>query len=339
MLFNGTELDIEQLAQRWFDVKRIQGNEIIAACPWDKHRKGQNKVYINIESGLWDCKACSDKSGDIITLARLMEDLDYVEALDWLQEKGGEIDFLGFSERIDGILHDEGRVERSQSALRGETQRLLDQCMPGRTGYWRDRGIRTSTIDRYNLLIRPGAPDGYKYIIPIYWKGKYRYFIKRASSDEVRAKYLYQRGLPRRSILYGLHIRDESDFISTTAVVCEGPLDVLVVSSALNKYHMYDYRAVAILGNRMTPEQMSLIRSEFNRVIMFLDNDEEGRRGQHSLADDLMAADVMPEYADYGASKLKVKDPGEMEEADIKRAIENSRLYVMEEDTVGATTH
>ncbi len=247
------EIDILKFLPRWVKDHRVFGREANATCPFSRHRSGNWKFYINLDTGLWNCQACGDKKGNFRQLIALMEDLGRDEVNDFIRRNGREIDLEDFDERIMELLYgdDEPLRMRSIKYLRKETTRVIGEkssFLGGqKNGYWRRRGFRRSTIQFWNLRIQSGGSVR-PYIIPITVDGLPYFHVRRARDEGgARPKYLFQRGFPRREVLFGLD-RAESNRL----VLCEGPLDCIAVWQSLN-YHglLEEYSPVAVFGDRV----------------------------------------------------------------------------------------
>ena len=81
---------------------------------------------------------------------------------------------------------------------------------------------------------------------------------------------------------------------------------------------------VALLGSHASKKQVQLIKDNTDEVLLFLDNDEAGRRGAHDLARELRSS-VKVRFAKYPEEGT---DPQELKEYELHQAINESMNYV-----------
>lgn len=323
MRIDGYEIEVTDLLQRWgMGDYQIVGDELNVRCPWKKHRTGGRKFYINSRTGLWNCQACTEdsghKSGNIKKLISLFEDIEWWDLSDWLRRHGRETNLDDFDEHIIEILYGENTPIRRTSIkkLRRETGRVLKRSSMPLHGdsYWRrSRGFTETTIKFWNL--RENWDFTRPYIIPITVDGLNYFHVKRSADDKyvMRPKYLFQKGFPRREILFGL---DRGD--AETLVICEGMVDCMMIWQALQRNSLLDkYAPVAVLGTSISEEQMEQIRDNSDDVILFFDNDEPGRSAAEKFLKENRRVGIS--FVDYG--KIKEGDPGDLTEKQIIRMI------------------
>jgi hypothetical protein len=101
--------------------------------------------------------------------------------------------------------------------------------------------------------------------------------------------------LPIKSVVYGW------EFVTTAAVVVEGPMDALKMGPG----------AVATFGTAWTPAQLMLL-SGLQRVAIVFDSEPAAQRNAQGLARALSIMGVETEVV----TEIRAKDPGEMSERD-----------------------
>lgn len=325
MLFDGMEVDVEKLLEIW-NIDTIDvGNELVGDCPWRNHKTGGRKFYINKGSGLWDCKACGDKQGNLIQLVALMEEIDYSDAFEFIKDRANEIDLDTLPERIAEILHgEEGRIRtRSVKQLREETEKVISKFAVGvQTDFWQGRGFGTYDVRQWRLAYNAWADDGYRYLIPVMVNDSPIYYIKRSSSSNIRIKYMYQRGFPKSEILFGMELSEHAPIW----ILVEGPLDAVRVSAALRRRHLDDqYGVVAVLGNHLSETQARIIHGYADEVILFFDNDKAGKEAVEATKKTL-GEGILTWTVSYDAMREYYKDPGDMNDKQIVKMIESRSI-------------
>jgi len=284
MIFNGVEVDVLKLLERWgFDDIHPVGIELNAVCPWKRHRSGGRKFYINTETGMWQCKACgTDRRGDIVWLTRTMESIAKHEAELFLLDHGQEVDPDTFIEHITSTLYEKSSslIDRKFAKRNAKIAvSILQKTPPRQYGYWQRRGFDFETVRSWGLRF-----DDYDntFVIPVTIDHQIVAVIKRTTPRSPerllrnQMKYVYPKLFNKKTLLFGL---DRAD--APTLVLTEGPLDCIAVWQALRQMNLLDeYSPVAVLGNSMSEEQAKLVAANADRVICFFDNDESGQRGR-----------------------------------------------------------
>ena len=111
-------------------------------------------------------------------------------------------------------------------------------------------------------------------------------------------RYMYSYGFEKRNYLFGTSCFKYCD---DTVVVVEGSLD------CIRMHQIGITNTIAILGNRATSSQISLLKLLGTRVVLALDNDDAGIQGAKALGRVLQVAGHEVYKLDYDA-----KDPGEL---------------------------
>ncbi len=324
MRIDGYEIEVSSLLERWgMKDHHAVGEELNSRCPWKRHKSGAYKFYINVITGLWNCQACVDKHGNIKQLIQIFEDIEWWDIPDWLRANGREASLDDFDEHIIDILYGENvpiRV-RSVKLLRKETTRALKRSSMNLNsyGFWRrSRRFTRATIKFWNLRVDTSSKSR-PYIIPITVDGLPFFHVRRSrDEDVVTPKYLFQKGFPRREVLFGI---DRAHEYADTLIVCEGMLDCIMVWQALQRSNLLDeYFPVAVFGTSISKEQMRAISSGADDVVLFFDNDKPGRDAVESF---------LREKKDFGVSivdyeEIEEGDPGDLTEKQIVRAIQHS---------------
>ena len=268
---------ISRFLDRWdLEYKPVGNGEMLFKCPWRHHRSGQWKVYINLNSGMWHCKACPDRRGNLTQLVALMHDISISEANAYLIDQLEETDYDTFGPYISNILDDtehRSLYGKSEKELSRETKRLLGRCVSIKKSvpFWKNMGVHEKEVRHYGLRYR--YMDKYPYVIPVVMGGVPRYYVVRSRSPDILPKYLYQKGFPKSDVIFGI-----DPFVSVrTLVLCEGSLDAVAIRESLRVYgSLDDYAVGAVLGSSLSKGQKSIVEGICDDVVTFFDNDPPG---------------------------------------------------------------
>lgn len=164
--------------------------------------------------------------------------------------------------------------------------------------YMLKRGFTTE------LLQAVGAKENfngdYGIIFPITENGNFINYVCRATNleTEKKRKYLYGEGFSRRNTLFGNY---KADYV----VIVEGSMDLF----KLMQYGIKN--AVAILGWKITKEQINKIYQYTDKVISALDNTETGEKGTEYLRNYFDV--VRFKYPEY------IKDTGDLDKYEFNK--------------------
>ena len=104
----------------------------------------------------------------------------------------------------------------------------------------------------------------------------YRTIIK---SEEQSVKYLFDKGIPRGSMLFNFRYKRKN----TDLIITEGVLDALIATARGVK------NVVALLSNSITKEQArQAVKNCGGRITLCLDSDEAGQKGTITVIDELL---------------------------------------------------
>ena len=135
-----------------------------------------------------------------------------------------------------------------------------------------------------------------------------RYKIYRSEFESVKRGYEFKKG----KILYGLdkfYPKRMYTSIDKPVVLCEGFKACLWCVQAGH--------SVALLGSFLSREQKTLLERVTNKVVIFLDNDEAGRRATEQVIKQLEGIEVL--VANYGTSEPI--SPDDLSKKEVTKAI------------------
>jgi DNA primase len=161
-----------------------------------------------------------------------------------------------------------------------------------KNSYMHSRGFNSKTLTKVDARIN--ASNDYGIILPMLDNGEFKGYVCRATNKEVEKerKYLYNKGFNRRDTLVG-------NYFKNWVVVVEGYMDWLKLVQFGVK------NCCAILGWKITKEQIIKLKTYTNKIICALDNTETGDKGFEYLKNYFEVVRFQfPE---------NVKDPGELD--------------------------
>lgn len=304
--------DIISVAQSYVELKRV-GSRYSCKCPFHSDNSPSCTFYTDTNS--FFCFGCH-AGGDVITFIRLIENLDYPEAVRFLAQRAG----LPLPEdKADGSDNFRRKLyEMNRTAGKFFHEQLFSPAGARGLDYLRRRGLTDHTIKRFGLgyaaddfhtlqyfmrskgysdfdladgaLLARNNNKMYdkfrdRVMFPIFdLRGNVVAFGGRALKEGERAKYLNSdetKVFQKREMLYALNYAKNSK--ADYFILCEGYMDVISMHQA-----GFD-SAVATLGTAITPEQARLIaRMGKKNVILSYDSDAPGQaaatRGINLLA-------------------------------------------------------
>lgn len=294
--------DITEVVSSYVQL-RHRGRTHTGLCPFHSEKTPSFVVYPETQS--FYCFGCG-AGGDVITFVRMINNLDYVEALKMLAGRAG----MPMPEEDDKA----GRLRSRVLAINKEAARFFyeqlnaenDDARAARA-YWRGRGLSDSTIRRFGLGFSPndfGAlrrhlrTRGYteeemlasglqkrsekgnvydvfrgRVMTPIFdLRGNVIAFGGRVLGDE-KPKYINSPETlvyKKSKAMFALNIAKKS--ASRRYILCEGYMDVISLHQA-----GFD-TAVAACGTALTPDQVRLLGEYADEVVLCYDSDEAGQK-------------------------------------------------------------
>jgi len=294
--------DILSVAQGYVELKR-SGSSYMCRCPF--HSEKSPSCSISPDKGLFHCFGCG-VGGDVVTFIRLIENLDYMDAVRFLAQRAG---MPMPEDKDDGSAKKRQRLyEMNREAGKYFHRQLFSPAGAAGLDYLRRRGLSDHTIKRFGLGY---AVDDY-HDLHYYMKGlgysdyemtdgsllatnnnkiydKFRNRVmfpifdtrgnvaafggRTLSEDKNIPKYLNSAETQifhKSDMLFALNISKNSK--AEYFILCEGYMDVIALHQA-----GFD-SAVASLGTSLTAQQANLIsRLGKKEVILTYDSDNAGQ--------------------------------------------------------------
>ncbi len=296
--------------------RRNSSGEWKAHCPKHLERIGKqdNKPSwsINEDTGLFNCFSCGYKGG-LVQLVVDMSPMTMWEALRWLHERGMQ------SLEISDDTPEPLSLSLQNLAPTTEDQFRIFSRPPKSARV--DRGLTDDAIRYYDIR---WSNDGFA--IPITrFDGKFLGYQWKKRKQVLN----FPQGVRKGLTLFGLDRYPPWDVQGL--VLVESPLDVL-------RLYQCGIAGVASFGASVTTEQLELLVSFTDRVILALDDDIAGRTQARKAYEYLR--DIVPvvKLLDYSVTEKRngkrPKDVGDMTNDEIRAAVAGAR-YGPEASLIG----
>jgi DNA primase len=331
-------IKIEDLLQEFPEAKVVETSdhtEYYVHCRRHHKKGGKYKMSINAETGVYYCHDCK-ATGNVISEFLDVTNQFAIYRVDRSDQERIQIEKKEYNKKEwkDGIpspgdLMDLSDLSSDHPAIRYLTERKVDQELANKFG------VCYCRAGQYKFFNGAGTTSG-RLIFPIYmrntlegwqariietktkrgrratWKGEdcgWTYPILGSDgnwSDVGVPKYYTCPGMKRNKALFNFDkaISEGRDFV----VVVEGPIDAIKVKD----------HCVATLGSQITQQQIRILKSNWNKIILILDNDvdTESKNFQKIIAE-------LSDGVDFSYFKLEGGlDPGGMETKEIWEEIE-----------------
>lgn len=281
----------EDIVERHFQVVLRSGDEFMCRCL--KHEDQSASLQFNVAKGLFYCFSCH-WAGNVKTLMRDMGET--------FREEVDVQDVLAALDAIEAQAN-------TPTILKAMPESLLKRYQfPN--DYWSGRGFTPTTIDTFSLGYDPMEDCA---IIPVRnVQSQLIGVIRRRLADDGGPRYMYPKGFPRKTSLFGAHLVAKS--VSDHVVLVEGSVDAMKVWQA-------GYQGLAQYGSSINPAQVRLLaRLGVNHVTLFYDDDKAGW-----AATDIAMEALREFYVDVVMYRPSDKsDPGAMTSKQIRSRIEHA---------------
>jgi hypothetical protein len=273
------------------------GDEHLIRCPQHQERAGKPdrhpSCWVNEENGAFICFSCG-YSGPFVTLAADARGWDRVEAARWILRSG--------------TRHARDRQPARPAAEPELTEAALALFGPPPAAALTSRRITSDACAAYGVLWDSRTS---RWILPIreYPSGRLRGW-------QEKGRHVFRNrptGVKKSAALFGAHLLDGG-----TAVLVESPLDAVLLHS------LGITGAVASYGALVSDVQMRIIKRRCDRLILALDNDQAGVSARAALYARWRPRGIPMLFLDYTGTAGK--DPGEMTDAQILRAVDAAHL-------------
>jgi len=285
------------------DLKQV-GHRFRCNCPF--HDDKTPSFYINPNEGYFHCFGCN-KHGDVITLAREMNQFSFPEAVDHLKAK------IGYYPKENPITRKAQAQKQAQlhSNLRGHLDDVVQQyhedlCKHRKANeYLKRRGISKKTIDRFQIGYAGFKPLQLpsKHLGPLQQVGLFNKFGREAYMGRITVPI--RNDLGQISQLYGRRTTD-GDFNHRYLQVPHRTLfnpealkyyQIHLCESVIDTLTLYSHgieNACGIYGtNSLKDDYIAKIASsKVEDVVIAYDNDKAGNDAAHLAAKKLKKENI-----------------------------------------------
>ncbi len=297
--------DLETVMAPYVNLKR-RGKNLVGLCPFHNEKTPSFTVYP--ENGSFYCFGCG-AGGDVFSFVRLIENLDYIDAVKLLAERSG------VALPDDGYDDSMQRLKNTVYEINRETAKFYHGYLMSEGGKWAldyltGRGLGISTIKHFGLGAAPDSWDSLinhlkakgfsisdmlqanvigksqrgtyydrfrkRVMFPIInIRGKVIGFSGRAmpGEDKMGGKYVNTSDTPvykKSENLFGMNFA--KNHCDEYIILVEGNMDVISLHQAGFE------NTVAALGTSFTPEQAKLISRYTKEIVLTLDADAAGQK-------------------------------------------------------------
>ena len=279
-----------------------KGSNLFGLCPF--HNEKTPSFSVSPSKQIFHCFGCK-KGGDVITFVKEIENLSYIEAVQFLAKRVNlevpddrqDDDTARRRQRILALNRDAARwyYDVLQSPEGAAVQAYLDKRqirkaiavrfgMGASTANWDDltramtaRGYTKTELIAAGLAVaskKGGVYDKFRnrLMLPVIdQRGDVVGFGSRVI-DNSEPKYMNTTDTPvysKRHVLYGLNLAKKTK--RPEIILCEGNLDVVTLHQA-----GFD-NAVASMGTALTQEQIRLLSRYTKNLVLCYDNDNAGQ--------------------------------------------------------------
>jgi len=264
------------LRDKGWTYRKVGRELIVRDCPFCQDQK--NHFYLNIETGVFDCKKCGEK-GNLNSLKKSQGD-----------SKAGGLRSLGSEKK-----YQPPDTNLAEKYYKGISERAL--------AYWQSRGISSETIDRF--LLGSVSQNKKEYItIPHFREGKLINIKKRSIPP---AEKDFRRMPGSETILFNVDCLQDFDEV----ILCEGEMDTLTLLQ-----EGFENVVGLTAGAMSFPPQFYECLKGKKKVFICMDEgdkDNEGQKGAEEIARRLGRAkcknvEIPPGAHDVNGLKEKVSN-------------------------------
>lgn len=293
----------------------VQTNCPLAKWEHDSGKDSRPSLGVKEDTGMsfFHCFTCNN-SGGLMTLVRTYASYAIPEGIITQERVKELVDFI--------FLAEDEEVEVSPQIV--EIPKPPDNILTA-LGTWHDyfqsRGISKETFELWNLGFHDSTSRA---MFPVYDNKEVVGLVGRTTLDDAVKWKNYPPKFKKSAYLYGLHLKKKQPSV----IVVEGPIDTIKVNDWVDD----DYWCVGLLGAEPSKTQMDLLIDNAEEVIIMLDNDSSGKRGQKALIEGIGKRTILSlvEYPE------EVNDPGALAEEGEDKAKEmimsmlNNRISSLE---------
>lgn len=288
----------ELLAEFGVDIERITSDgEMIHKCSLPYHNESHASASLNYKLMKYNCFVCG--GGSIFWWIGMCRNQDTDEVRSWLKDYAGINrertleDLLRYFDAIWNRQDDRIPPPPRMSTRILDPMRAIHPYLTDPKPY--GRAIPEQTLIDFDVCY---DSEHNRVVFPHFWHGDLVGWQSRRIFDDGSEKYKNTAEFPKDTTIYNY---DRVRATSTEAVVFES------VSSVLSKWHL-DQRLVSTFGAEVNDRQIQLL-SQFEKVILWFDNDTAGWKATQNIGDRLMASTNV-----YTVESPWAADPGDVDD-------------------------
>ncbi|MCD7935532.1 MAG: CHC2 zinc finger domain-containing protein, partial [Tannerellaceae bacterium] len=284
------QYDITHVIRQYLPLQQ-SGSRWKGLCPF--HDDHHPSLTVDPGKQRFVCYACGER-GDAISFIQKIERCSFKEALEKLTPESSHPPERGGEKTVPPLTPPSGG--RGSLSSVGDWSELLPQLMPPVTG---DSHLTPTYLEFEGGVAPHLLPGKWKMmagrlLFPIHDEhGQFAGLAGRSLAPQAGGredsngdspKYLNTPGLPRSSLLYGLHRAKEKIRQTGTAYLVEGFKDVIAMHAAGIQ------ETVGLCGTQLAGGQQELLRRYARRVILVMDGDPAGQEAARRIAATLRQA-------------------------------------------------
>lgn len=294
---------IEDLRVRWaesenyrynptaFTRQKVTSENVNMCCPYHNETKPSFGISTSYPY-LFNCFSCGE-SGELINLVSYVLGISYLEAYNKILKDYSAFDVGLFYEEVE------------EEDWRDVTEEEIFNYRRKRHSYIERRGISDYILQKYEIGY---DEETYSITFPVRdLQGNPLFILKR----NVNSKFYHiPKNAPKNKVLYGLNYLYGK---VNEVFIVEGPVDVLSCYEA-------KIPAVALMGRTLSKHQLKLLQlAGVDKVVLFLDNDEWGVKGNLDayklISNTPMKVEVVKYPVQWGIDtidNIDFKDPNDL---------------------------
>lgn len=328
-----------------------KGKNYFGVCPF--HDDHSPSMSVSPEKQIYTCFSCG-ATGNVITFVMNYEKVNYVEALKILGENVGikietsnkskinneNKEYYDLYEIFTSYYKNNLFSTKGKDARKYLSKRLINEDIIKEfdIGLSLDGNLSQSLLKKYNkkTLIDLDLCKDYDTKLIDTFKNRIMFPIKnnegnmvgfsaRIYNEENESKYINTKEtiiFKKGTILYNLY--NAKEFIRRTkeAIICEGQMDVIRISSIGIK------NVIGLMGTSFTKEQFETIKKLNVKVILNLDQDEAGKNATYTIGNILTQNGIETEVIIFGNFKDSDELISKSGEEAFKKVLKNKVSFI-----------
>lgn len=307
-------IKVESVIPFLANVNKSHNSQIICDCPFCGKQK---HFFLNKKTLSWDCKKCKE-DGSIKKLLAKLGKLYLLEGEKVIALNNPVLDAF-FEEIVTEDIKEDKEIRLPIGFIKCNFDSDNDY-----TNYLKSRKFTRNDFDLYipGYTTQKAKYEDYV-LIQIINNYKLKGFVGRAIYEEMEGRYSNSTGTTFANLIFGL---DELSIRTDTLIICEGIFDKISITNELDLHRDTTMKCVGSFGNKLTKNQIRVLRRYKNIRNFFLfydarDSVEIMKKYSLLLKQEFRNCNVNVCYLDVG-------DPGSSGFKTISRALLESTDYI-----------